>query len=84
MTDGEVEVEDPYASVRKEGMKETNWKDEDRELLITAYDCRWDVAHEDCMNKVKKEVQMSGKYGIKSDYYSSKWGILRSQVTVFI
>ena len=41
------------------GKKKRNWKDKDIELLITLYEnraCSWDKAHEDYMNRDKKEV----------------------------
>jgi len=54
------EVEEPQACHRKgKAWKESNWKDEKIELLITLYEdraCLWDVAHEDCMNRDKNEV----------------------------
>ena len=57
MADREVEVEEPQAGDRKgKGQKEINRKDEGREILVALYDCLWDVAHEDCMNRDKKEV----------------------------
>ena len=69
------------------GKKKKNWKDKKRELLIALYDHLWNVAHEDCTNR---EEQWSGllsnrcakseKYGIKKDYYKSKWETLRSKI----
>ena len=58
-----------------------------RELLIALYDCLWNVAHENWVNRGKKEAvycqidaQVSEKYGITRDYVKSKWKILRSQI----
>ena len=57
MADREVEVQELQAGDRKgKEQKERNWKDEGRELFIALYDYLWDVAHEDCMNRDKKEV----------------------------
>ena len=51
MADHEVEEEEPQAGPRKgKGKKERNWKDKERTLLITLYDCLWNIVHEDCMN----------------------------------
>ena len=60
MADGEVQVKEPQTGHRKgKGKKERNWNDEKIALLITLYEdraCLWDVAHEDYMNRNRKEA----------------------------